>query len=128
MARSRSGATFNYNRGRRCVQGVSAIRSNNVQSQLPSGVEIKAEVILKATKVDGIYDADPFLVKEAKMFDRITYMDVLKKGLKVMDSTAISLCKDNNLPIIVFNLMEKGNIKRVVSGESIGTLVSGGRR
>ena len=87
-------------------------------------MEIKADVILKATKVDGIYDADPFLVKEAKMFDRITYMDVLKKGLKVMDSTAISLCKDNNLPIIIFNLNRPGNIKRVIVGEKVGSLVS----
>src|SRR5512146_1406863 len=63
-------------------------------------MEIKADVILKATKVDGIYDADPVLVKDAKMFDRLTYMDVLRKGLKVMDATAISLCKDNNLPVV----------------------------
>src|SRR5947209_5191405 len=87
-------------------------------------MEIKAEVILKATKVDGIYDADPVLVKDAKMFDQISYMDVLKKGLKVMDSTAISLCKDNNLPIVVFNLNKTGNIKRVVTGEKVGSLVS----
>src|ERR1051325_5396574 len=66
-------------------------------------MEIKADVILKATKVDGIYDADPVIVKDAKMFDQISYMEVLKKGLKVMDATAISLCKDNNLPIIIFN-------------------------
>jgi uridylate kinase len=87
-------------------------------------MEIKAEVILKATKVDGIYDADPVIVKGAKMFDQISYMEVLKKGLKVMDSTAISLCKDNNLPIIVFNLNRQGNIRRVVTGEKIGSLVS----
>ncbi len=87
-------------------------------------MEIKADVILKATKVDGIYDADPVIVKEAKMFDQISYMDVLKKGLKVMDATAISLCKDNNLPIIVFNLNRQGNIRRVVTGEKIGSLVS----
>ncbi len=87
-------------------------------------MEIKAEVILKATKVDGIYDADPVLVKDAKMFDQISYMDVLKKGLQVMDSTAISLCKDNNLPIIVFNLNRPGNIKRVLTGEKLGSLVS----
>jgi uridylate kinase len=87
-------------------------------------MEIKANVILKATKVDGIYDADPILVKDAKMFAQISYMDVLKKGLKVMDSTAISLCKDNNLPIIIFNLNRPGNIKRVVTGEKIGSLVS----
>ena len=77
-------------------------------------MEIKADAILKATKVDGIYDADPMKVKDAKKFNHITYMDVLKLGLKVMDSTAISLCKDNNLPIIVFNLNQHGNIRRVV--------------
>jgi uridylate kinase len=87
-------------------------------------MEIKADVILKATKVDGIYDADPVLVKDAKMFDQISYMEVLKNGLKVMDATAISLCKDNNLPIIVFNLNRQGNIRRVVTGEKIGSLVS----
>src|SRR6202451_1334033 len=87
-------------------------------------MEIKADVIMKATKVDGIYDADPVLVKDAKKFSQITYMDVLKKGLKVMDSTAISLCKDNNLPIIIFNLNQRGNIRKVVTGEKIGSLVS----
>ncbi|HXY49649.1 MAG TPA: UMP kinase [Terriglobales bacterium] len=87
-------------------------------------MEIKADAILKATKVDGIYDADPMLVKDAKKFAEISYMDVLKRGLKVMDSTAISLCKDNNLPIIVFNLNEAGNIRRVVTGAKIGSLVS----
>jgi uridylate kinase len=87
-------------------------------------MEIKADVILKATKVDGIYDADPMKVKDAKKFTDITYMDVLRLGLKVMDSTAISLCKDNNLPIVVFNLNRHGNIRRVVSGEKIGSRVS----
>jgi uridylate kinase len=87
-------------------------------------MEIKADAILKATKVDGVYDADPVLVKDAKMFDRISYMDVLQQGLKVMDSTAISLCKDNNLPIVVFNLNRAGNIRRVVTGEKIGSLVT----
>src|SRR3979411_613472 len=87
-------------------------------------MEIKADVILKATKVDGIYDADPMLVKDAKKFTEISYMEVLKQGLKVMDSTAISLCKDNNLPIIIFNLNQHGNIRRVVTGEKIGSLVS----
>jgi uridylate kinase len=87
-------------------------------------MEIKAEVILKATKVDGIYDADPVIVKDAKMFDQISYLDVMKRGLKVMDLTAISLCRDNNLPIIVFNLNHSGNIRRVVTGEKIGSLVS----
>jgi len=87
-------------------------------------MEIKADVILKATKVDGIYDADPMQVKDAHKFEQITYMDVLKRGLKVMDSTAISLCKDNSLPIVVFNLNQRGNIRRVVTGEKIGSLVS----
>ena len=87
-------------------------------------MEIKADAILKATKVDGVYDADPVVVKDARMFDRISYMDVLKLGLKVMDSTAISLCKDNNLPIVVFNLNRSGNIRRVVTGEKIGSLVT----
>src|SRR2546425_2565050 len=87
-------------------------------------MEIKADVILKATKVDGIYDADPMLVKDAKKFTEISYMEVLKQGLKVMDSTAISLCKDNNLPIIIFNLNQRGNIRKVVIGEKIGSLVS----
>src|SRR6202050_5510225 len=87
-------------------------------------MEIKAEAILKATRVDGIYDADPLKVDGAKKFNEITYLDVLKKGLKVMDSTAISLCQDNNLPIIIFNLNQHGNIKKVVSGEKVGSLVS----
>jgi uridylate kinase len=87
-------------------------------------MEIKADAILKATKVDGIYDADPMLVKDAKKFTEISYMEVLKRGLKVMDSTAISMCKDNNLPIIIFNLNHRGNIRKVVIGEKIGSLVS----
>lgn len=87
-------------------------------------MEIKADAILKATKVDGIYDADPMVFKDAKKFAEISYMEVLRQGLKVMDSTAISMCKDNNLPIIVFNLNRHGNIKRVVTGEKIGSLVS----
>jgi uridylate kinase len=87
-------------------------------------MEIKADAILKATKVDGIYDADPMTVDGAKKFNHISYMDVLRLGLKVMDSTAISLCKDNNLPIIVFNLNHRGNIRRVVLGEKIGSRVS----
>jgi uridylate kinase len=86
-------------------------------------MEIKAEVILKATKVDGIFDADPVKVKSAAMFSEIRYMDMLRRGLQVMDTTAISLCMDNSLPIIVFNLLQSGNIKRVVLGEKIGTVV-----
>lgn len=91
-------------------------------------MEIGAEVILKATKVDGVYDADPFKHRGAKMYGELTYIEVLNKELKVMDSTAISLCMDNGLPIVVFNIMEKGNIKRVLCGERIGTLVSTGNR
>lgn len=91
-------------------------------------MEIGAEVILKATKVDGVYDADPLKHQGAKRYGELTYIEVLNKELKVMDSTAISLCMDNHLPIVVFNIMEKGNIKRVVSGEDIGTLVSTGRK
>jgi uridylate kinase len=86
-------------------------------------LEIKAQVILKATKVEGIYTADPMTDKTAKKFRSIRYMDVIKRGLKVMDTTAISLCKENDLPIIVFNLRKRGNIKRVVLGENIGTKV-----
>ncbi|MSP40374.1 MAG: UMP kinase [Deltaproteobacteria bacterium] len=91
-------------------------------------MEVGAEVILKATKVEGVFDADPKKFSDATKFEEVTYIEVLNRDLKVMDSTAISLCMDNNMPIIVFNLMEKGNIKRVVAGESIGTLVSGGKR
>ena len=86
-------------------------------------MEINADAILKATKVDGVYSADPIKVKDARKFSRLKYIDVLKKGLKVMDATAVSLCMDNHLPIIVFNLNRRGNIKRVVLGESIGTVV-----
>ena len=87
-------------------------------------MEINAEVILKATKVDGVYDADPVKNKNAKKFDELSYIEVLQRNLKVMDSTAISLCMDNDLPIIVFNLNHHGSIKKVVMGEKIGTLVS----
>ena len=90
-------------------------------------MEIGAEVILKATKVDGVYDADPFKYEGATKFTQLTYIEVLNRQLKVMDLTAISLCMEKELPIIVFNIMEKGNIKRVISGEAIGTLVSGGK-
>lgn len=88
-------------------------------------VEIGAEAILKGTKVDGIYNADPLLNKRAQKYDELTYLEVLKKQLKVMDATAISLCLDNRIPIIVFNLKKKGNIKRVVFGERVGTKVKG---
>jgi uridylate kinase len=85
--------------------------------------EIQADVILKATKVDGVYDRDPQQHPDATRFDRVSYMEVLQRGLKVMDSTAISLCMDNGIPIIIFNLNEPGNIKRVLQGEEIGTRV-----
>ncbi len=87
-------------------------------------MELKCEVILKATKVDGVYDADPKKVVDAKMFSQITYQDVLARRLGVMDTTAISLCMDNGLPIIVFNLSVSGNLKRVILGEKVGSLVS----
>ena len=86
-------------------------------------MEIRADVILKATKVDGIYTADPVLDPSATMYDSISYLQVLERQLKVMDSTAISLCMDNKLPIVVFNLREPGNIRRVVLGDSVGTTV-----
>ena len=86
-------------------------------------MEIGAQVIMKATKVDGIYDKDPMKHDDATRFEQISYMDVLQKGLKVMDSTAISLCMDNSMPILVFNLREEGNILKAVKGETIGTLV-----
>ncbi len=87
-------------------------------------MEIKAEVVLKATKVDGVYDADPKKVPTATRYDEISYLDVLSRGLGVMDTTAISMCMDNNLPIIVFNLNVPGNLKRVVLGEKIGSRVA----
>ena len=86
-------------------------------------MEIKADVIMKATKVDGVYDSDPVKNKTAAMFKKISYIDVLTKNLKVMDATAISLCRDNLLPIIVFNLQKKGNIRRAICGYKIGTYV-----
>ncbi|RJQ54296.1 MAG: UMP kinase [Actinobacteria bacterium] len=89
-------------------------------------LEIGADVILKATKVDGVYDSDPATNPNAKKFDHLRYIDVINRGLQVMDSTAITLCMDNELPIIVFNIGTTGNIKRVLQGEAIGTLVSGG--
>jgi uridylate kinase len=88
-------------------------------------MEIGAEVIMKATKVDGVYSADPMKDKTATKFDSLTYLDVLRKDLRVMDATAISLCMDNSLPIIVFNLNVPGNIKKIVLGATVGTLVTG---
>ena len=87
--------------------------------------EVHADIILKATKVDGVYDKDPALHDDAVRFDRLTYLDVLSKGLKVMDATAVSLCMDNALPIMVFDLNTPGNIGRAVRGQAVGTLVAG---
>ncbi|MEK6691257.1 MAG: UMP kinase [Nitrospirota bacterium] len=86
-------------------------------------IEIGARIILKATKVNGVYTDDPLKNPKAKKFDNLTYIDILKKGLKVMDATAISLCMDNKLPIIIFNLRKRGNIKRVLKGAKIGTII-----
>jgi uridylate kinase len=90
-------------------------------------MEIGAEVIFKATRVDGIFDADPLTNPDAVRFDELTYIEVLNRGLQVMDATAISLCMDNGLPILVFNMMRPGNIQKAVTGARIGTLVHGGR-
>jgi uridylate kinase len=86
-------------------------------------LEINARVILKATKVDGVYDKDPFLHDDAVRFEELTYLDALQRGLRVMDATALSLCVDNALPIVVFDVFAEGNIRRVVAGEPIGTVV-----
>jgi uridylate kinase len=87
-------------------------------------MEIKADVLLKGTKVEGVFDADPILNKDAVKYDQITYMEVLRQGLKVIDLTAVSMCKDNNLPMVIFNMNQPGNIKRVVLGEKVGSLVT----
>jgi uridylate kinase len=87
-------------------------------------MEMKADVILKATKVDGVYTADPITHPDATKYERISYLQVLDQGLKVMDATAISLCMDNRLPIVVFNLRTPGNLKRAIMGEPIGSTVS----
>ncbi|MCB0308624.1 MAG: UMP kinase [Bdellovibrionales bacterium] len=89
-------------------------------------MEIGAQVIMKATRVDGVFDRDPLKFKDAERFDKLTYIEILKRGLKVMDSTATSLCMDHKLPILVFNMMTNGNIKRAILGEEIGTLITGG--
>jgi uridylate kinase len=88
-------------------------------------MEVGAEVLLKGTKVDAVYDSDPVKNRDAKPFGHISFMDVLQKGLRVMDAAAISLCMENKLPIIVFNIGVEGNLRRIVCGESIGTLVEG---
>jgi uridylate kinase len=87
-------------------------------------MEIKAEILLKATSVDGIYTADPKVDATATKLEKLTYMDILRLNLRVMDQTAVSLCKDNNMPMMVFSMREQGNIVRVVSGEMLGSLVT----
>ncbi|MDP2342950.1 MAG: UMP kinase [Deltaproteobacteria bacterium] len=89
------------------------------------GMEIGAEVIMKATSVNGVYDKDPKTNPDAKMFDNLSFIDALKMGLKVMDATALSLCMDNKMPILVFNMHERGNVLRAVRGEKVGTVVNG---
>ena len=88
-------------------------------------MEIKADVILKATKVDGVYDSDPVTNRDAQFLEELTYLQVLEQGIRVMDATAVSLCMDNGLPIIVFNLLKEGNIRGVVLGEKIGSMIKG---
>jgi uridylate kinase len=88
-------------------------------------IEIKADIILKATKVDGVYDRDPILYADAIMYDKVSYTEVLTNNLKVMDATAISLCRDNGLLLNIFNLYKAGNIKKVICGENVGTIVGG---
>jgi uridylate kinase len=89
------------------------------------GMEIGADVIMKATGVNGVYDKDPKKHADARMFERLSFIDALKMGLKVMDATALSLCMDNKMPILVFNMHERGNVLRAVRGESVGTVVDG---
>ena len=88
--------------------------------------EVKADVIIKGTKVDGVYSADPVTHPDAVFFDKLTYLEVLSKQLKVMDSTAISLCMDNNLPLRVYNMNVEGNLRRLLTGEKVGTVITGG--
>jgi len=88
-------------------------------------VEIKADIILKATKVEGVYDRDPLQHADAVMYEKISFTDVLTRNLKVMDATAISMCRDNGLPLVVFNLQKAGNIRRVICGEAVGTVIGG---
>jgi uridylate kinase len=105
-----------------CGMGVPFFSTDTTAAQ--RALEIKAEAILKGTKVDGVYDSDPNLNADAVKFDTLEYLEVLKRGLTVMDATAISLCMENDLPILVFDLRKEGNIKRALVGERIGTLVS----
>ena len=102
--------------------GLFKAGEENFQAALRA-IEMQADIIMKATKVDGIYTADPVKHHDAEMIHQTNYMDVLRRGLKVMDATAISLCMENKMPILVFNLNHRGNIHKAVMGEKIGTLV-----
>ena len=86
-------------------------------------IEVEADVILKGTRVNGVYSSDPEIEKGASMFSELTYLDFVKKGLKVMDATAVTLCMDNKIPIIIFNMLVSGNLRRIVQGESVGTVM-----
>src|ERR1035438_4406489 len=108
----------------RCIPAASRSRTACHTAASLRAMEIKADVLLKGTKVEGVYSADPVLVHDAVKYDEITYMEILRQGLKVMDLTAVSLCKDNNLPMIIFNMNQPGNIRRVVMGEKVGSLVT----
>jgi uridylate kinase len=106
--------------------GIGALYFSTDTTAAQRSLEIGAEALLKGTKVDGVYTADPHVDATAERFDSIEYLDVLREGYQVMDATAISLCMENKLPIIVFDVRESGNIRRAVAGEPIGTLVHGG--
>jgi uridylate kinase len=107
-----------------CVGGTGSPYFTTDSAAASRALELECDILLKATKVDGVYTSDPKKNPKAKMFDKISYDDVLKMGLKVMDLTAVALCKDGGMPILVFDLYKKGNIKKAVLGEKVGTLIS----
>lgn len=107
-----------------CAGGTGSPFFTTDTASVLRALELKCDVFLKATKVDYVYDMDPMKYKDAKSFKKLTYLEVLKRGLEVIDLSAISLCRDNNLPIAVFNLTIKGNIARVVKGEDVGSLIT----
>jgi uridylate kinase len=123
-------ATRHLEKGRVVIfaAGIGAPYFSTDTTAAQRALEIGAQALLKGTKVDGVYTADPHLDPSAERFESIEYLDVLREGYQVMDATAISLCMENELPIIVFDLGQDGNIRRAVSGEPIGTLVHGGVR
>ncbi|RPI75064.1 MAG: UMP kinase [Desulfobacteraceae bacterium] len=111
-----------------CVAGTGSPYFSTDTAAALRAMELKADVLLKATKVDGVYDSDPVKNKAAKRFDRLTYQEVIEKDLRVMDMTAVALAMEQSLPIIVFNLNKKDHIKKVVCGEDLGTFISGGKQ